>query len=43
MYCDVQHILACIRSLPSDSKSNPPNWGQLDEFVAKNFGEEVGQ
>ncbi|XP_015066516.1 vacuolar protein sorting-associated protein 54, chloroplastic-like [Solanum pennellii] len=43
MYCDVQHIIACIRSLPSDSKSNPPNWGQLDEFVAKNFGEEVGQ
>ncbi|XP_049384613.1 vacuolar protein sorting-associated protein 54, chloroplastic-like isoform X1 [Solanum stenotomum] len=43
MYCDVQHILACIRSLPSVSKSNPPNWGQLDEFVAKNFGEEVGQ
>ncbi|KAG5622001.1 hypothetical protein H5410_007219 [Solanum commersonii] len=43
MYCDVQHILACIRSLPSDSKSNPPNWGQLDEFVAKIFGEEVGQ
>ncbi|MCD7465187.1 Vacuolar protein sorting-associated protein 54 [Datura stramonium] len=43
MYCDVQHILACIRSLPSDSKSNPPNWGQLDEFVAKSFGEEVSQ
>lgn len=43
MYCDAQHILACIRSLPSDSKSNPPNWGQLDEFVANNFGEEVGE
>ncbi|CAN4080290.1 unnamed protein product [Withania somnifera] len=43
MYCDVQHILACIRSLPSDRKSNPRNWGQLDEFVAKNFGEEVSQ
>ncbi|XP_009602757.1 vacuolar protein sorting-associated protein 54, chloroplastic isoform X1 [Nicotiana tomentosiformis] len=43
MYRDVQHILGCIRSLPSDSKSSPPNWGQLDEFVAKNFGEEVGQ
>nr|XP_016440247.1 PREDICTED: vacuolar protein sorting-associated protein 54, chloroplastic-like [Nicotiana tabacum] len=43
MYCDVQHILGCIRSLPSDSKSSPPNWGQLDEFVAKKFGEEVSQ
>ncbi|KAM3361692.1 vacuolar protein sorting-associated protein 54, chloroplastic isoform X1 [Capsicum galapagoense] len=43
MYCDVQHILACIRSLPSDSKSNPPNWGQLDEFVAKNLGDEISQ
>ncbi|XP_060191814.1 vacuolar protein sorting-associated protein 54, chloroplastic-like [Lycium barbarum] len=43
MYRDVQHILGCIRSLPSDSKSNPPNWGQLDEFVAKKIGEEVSQ
>ncbi|KAK4347429.1 hypothetical protein RND71_033768 [Anisodus tanguticus] len=41
MYRDVQHILGCIRSLPTDSKSNPPNWGQLDEFVAKNFGEAI--
>ncbi|KAK6154814.1 hypothetical protein DH2020_009062 [Rehmannia glutinosa] len=40
--CDIQHLLGCIRSLPSDSssKSSPPNWGQLDEFLAQNFGSE---
>ncbi|GFP84196.1 vacuolar protein sorting-associated protein 54 chloroplastic [Phtheirospermum japonicum] len=43
--CDVQHLLGCIRSLPSDnsSKSIPPNWGQLDEFLAQNFGSESGE
>nr|GME14854.1 vacuolar protein sorting-associated protein 54, chloroplastic-like isoform X1 [Ipomoea batatas] len=43
MHRDIQHILGCIRSLPSDelSKSNPPNWGKLDEFVAQNFGAEA--
>ncbi|XP_019156224.1 PREDICTED: vacuolar protein sorting-associated protein 54, chloroplastic [Ipomoea nil] len=43
MHRDVQHILGCIRSLPSDelSKSNPPNWGKLDEFVEQNFGAEA--
>lgn len=40
---DVQHLLGCIRSLPSDSKSNPPNWGQLDEFLEQNFGAEASQ
>ncbi|KAM3343052.1 vacuolar protein sorting-associated protein 54, chloroplastic isoform X1 [Capsicum galapagoense] len=42
-YRDVQHLLGCIRSLPSDSKSNPLNWGQLDEFVEQNFGAEASQ
>ncbi|XP_059311477.1 vacuolar protein sorting-associated protein 54, chloroplastic-like [Lycium ferocissimum] len=42
-YRDVQHLLGCIRSLPSDSKSNPPNLGQLDEFVEQNFGAEASQ
>ncbi|OIT06622.1 PREDICTED: vacuolar protein sorting-associated protein 54, chloroplastic-like [Nicotiana attenuata] len=42
-YRDVQHLLGCIRSLPSDSKSNPPNWGQLDEFLAQNFCAEASQ
>ncbi|KAL3632342.1 hypothetical protein CASFOL_025326 [Castilleja foliolosa] len=45
IHCDVQHLLGCIRSLPSDSssKSSPPNWGQLDEFLAQNFGSESGE
>ncbi|MCD7462685.1 hypothetical protein HAX54_049100 [Datura stramonium] len=42
-YRDVQHLLGCIRSLPSDSKSSPPNWGQLDEFLEQNFGAEASQ
>ncbi|WMV14203.1 hypothetical protein MTR67_007588 [Solanum verrucosum] len=42
-YRDVQHLLGCIRSLPSDSKSNPPNWGQLDEFLEQNFDAEASQ
>ncbi|CAH9121800.1 unnamed protein product [Cuscuta epithymum] len=43
VYRDVQHILGCIRALPSDelNKSNPQNWGQLDEFVAQNFSAEA--
>ncbi|EPS66275.1 hypothetical protein M569_08500, partial [Genlisea aurea] len=35
--CDVEHLLGCIRSLPSSdgsSKSTPPNWGLLDELLA---------
>ncbi|KAK4421009.1 Vacuolar protein sorting-associated protein 54, chloroplastic [Sesamum alatum] len=43
--CDIQHILGCIRSLPSDnsSKSGPQNWGLLDEFLAQNVGSEPGE
>ncbi|KAK6796384.1 hypothetical protein RDI58_004085 [Solanum bulbocastanum] len=43
VYRDVQHLLGCIRSLPSDIKSNPPNWGQLDEFLEQNFDAEASQ
>ncbi|XP_015579547.1 vacuolar protein sorting-associated protein 54, chloroplastic isoform X1 [Ricinus communis] len=41
---DVEHILRCIRSLPTDnlSKSGTPNWGQLDEFLVQKFGAETG-
>ncbi|KAL0542563.1 hypothetical protein IC582_017632 [Cucumis melo] len=41
---DVKHILGCIRSLPCDdlSKSDIPNWGQLDEFLDQRFGSEAG-
>ncbi|GAA0148262.1 membrane traffic protein [Lithospermum erythrorhizon] len=41
---DVQHILGCIRSLPSDNpgQSNPPNFGQLDELLAQRFGTKDG-
>ncbi|OUZ99230.1 Vps54-like [Macleaya cordata] len=40
---DVQHVLACIRSLPSDifSKDGVPNSGQLDEFLLQKFGTEA--
>ncbi|KAH7837676.1 hypothetical protein Vadar_016584 [Vaccinium darrowii] len=40
LYRDIQHILGCIRSLPSDSPSGAhiPNWGKLDEFLAQRFG-----
>ncbi|CAI0393656.1 unnamed protein product [Linum tenue] len=42
LHRDVAQILGCIRSLPSDnnssSESSTPNWGQLDEFLAKKFG-----
>ncbi|KAL3522923.1 hypothetical protein ACH5RR_015757 [Cinchona calisaya] len=43
LYRDVQSLLRCIRSLPSGnwSDSSPPNWGQLDEFLAERFGKEV--
>ncbi|XP_057465271.1 vacuolar protein sorting-associated protein 54, chloroplastic isoform X2 [Actinidia eriantha] len=42
---DVQHILGCIRSLPSDNPSGAdiPNWGQLDEFLAQRFGPDGGE
>ncbi|KAL2467433.1 Vacuolar protein sorting-associated protein [Abeliophyllum distichum] len=45
LYCDIQHILGCIRSLPSVNlgESSPPNWGQLDEFLAQNFGTEASE
>uniref|UniRef100_A0A5B7C787 Vacuolar protein sorting-associated protein 54 C-terminal domain-containing protein n=1 Tax=Davidia involucrata TaxID=16924 RepID=A0A5B7C787_DAVIN len=45
LYRDIQHILGCIRTLPSDNLSKPgtPNWGQLDEFLAQRFGSEAGQ
>ncbi|KAL0907629.1 hypothetical protein M5K25_022048 [Dendrobium thyrsiflorum] len=38
LYRDVQVILGCIRKLPSDD-SNRENYGLLDEFLAKKFGE----
>lgn len=43
--CEIQHLLGCIRSLPSDnsSESSPPNWGALDEFLAEQFGSEAGE
>ncbi|KAL8161855.1 hypothetical protein V2J09_013344 [Rumex salicifolius] len=39
---DVDHILGCIRSLPSDiaSKDGVRNWGPLDEFFAQRFSTE---
>ncbi|XP_020247722.1 vacuolar protein sorting-associated protein 54, chloroplastic [Asparagus officinalis] len=42
---DVQHILGCIRKLPSDnsSKDGVPNYGLLDEFLAERFGPEEAQ
>ncbi|XP_050221650.1 vacuolar protein sorting-associated protein 54, chloroplastic isoform X2 [Mercurialis annua] len=44
LHRDIKHILGCIRSLPTDnsSKSNTPNWGQLDEFLVQKFGAETG-
>ncbi|XP_021725758.1 vacuolar protein sorting-associated protein 54, chloroplastic-like [Chenopodium quinoa] len=45
LYRDVQHILGCIRSLPTDiaSKSGVANWGHLDEFLAQRFDSEGDQ
>ncbi|KAK1384786.1 Vps54 domain-containing protein [Heracleum sosnowskyi] len=45
MYHDLQHILGCIRSLPSDDLNNSqtPNWGKLDEFLVQKFGGEDSQ
>ncbi|XP_020084503.1 vacuolar protein sorting-associated protein 54, chloroplastic [Ananas comosus] len=42
---DVQHILGCIRKLPSEhsSKDGVPNYGLLDEFLAEKFGAKVSQ
>ncbi|XP_021298421.1 vacuolar protein sorting-associated protein 54, chloroplastic isoform X2 [Herrania umbratica] len=44
LHRDIKHILACIRSLPSDNLNNSatPNWGQLDEFLVQRFGAEAG-
>ncbi|KAG5516024.1 hypothetical protein RHGRI_036913 [Rhododendron griersonianum] len=44
LFRDIQHILGCIRSLPSDNPSGAviPNWGQLDEFLAQRFGPDAG-
>ncbi|RDX85864.1 Vacuolar protein sorting-associated protein 54, chloroplastic, partial [Mucuna pruriens] len=43
LYRDIKHILQCIRSLPLGdlSKSDTPNWGQLDEFLVKRFGNDA--
>lgn len=45
MYRDLQHILGCIRSLPSNDLDNSetPNWGKLDEFLVQRFGGKDGQ
>lgn len=45
LYRDVQHILACIRSLPTDylSEDGTPNPGQLDKFLLQRFGREAHQ
>lgn len=45
LYRDVQHILACIRSLPTDylSEDGTPNPGQLDKFLLQRFGREAQQ
>ncbi|KAK1368153.1 Vps54 domain-containing protein [Heracleum sosnowskyi] len=42
LYCDLQHILGCIRSLPSDDLNNSeiPNRGKLDDFIVQKFGGE---
>ncbi|XP_057546411.1 vacuolar protein sorting-associated protein 54, chloroplastic isoform X2 [Amaranthus tricolor] len=42
---DIQHILGCIRTLPTDiaSKSGVANWGHLDELLAQKFGSEGDQ
>ncbi|KAE9461489.1 hypothetical protein C3L33_06607, partial [Rhododendron williamsianum] len=44
LFRDIQHILGCIRSLPSDNPSGAviPNRGQLDEFLAQRFGPDAG-
>lgn len=45
LHRDVEHILGCIRSLPSDiaSKDGVTNWGPLDEFFAQRFSSEDSQ
>lgn len=45
LYRDIKHILQCIRSLPSGdlSKSDTPNWGQLDVFLVQRFGNDAVQ
>ncbi|KAK1266372.1 hypothetical protein QJS04_geneDACA000203 [Acorus gramineus] len=41
LYQDIQHILQCVRALPSDnfSRDGVPNYGQLDDFLAQRLGE----
>ncbi|XP_042408605.1 vacuolar protein sorting-associated protein 54, chloroplastic-like [Zingiber officinale] len=41
---DIQHILGCIRKLPSDSleKASAPNFGLLDELLEEKYGTKVG-
>ncbi|XXG84800.1 hypothetical protein AAC387_Pa11g0026 [Persea americana] len=45
LYRDIQHILGCIHSLPSDksSKGDVPNKGPLDELLVQRFGAEASQ
>ncbi|XP_062225215.1 vacuolar protein sorting-associated protein 54, chloroplastic-like [Phragmites australis] len=42
---DIQHILACIRKLPTEnfSAETIQNYGLLDEFLAENFGTKVDE
>ncbi|KAF5196374.1 Vacuolar protein sorting-associated protein 54 protein, partial [Thalictrum thalictroides] len=44
LYQDTQHILGCIRSLPSDNinEDGLPNSGKLDEFMLQRFGTVAG-
>jgi len=43
LYKDVQHILACIHSLPTDyvSQDGTPTYGELDKFLLQRFGKEA--
>eukprot|EP01018_Ginkgo_biloba_P033615 Gb_03763 [translate_table: standard] len=45
LYRDIQHILACIRALPTDylSKDGTPNPGELDEFLLQRFEKQANQ
>lgn len=43
LYYDIQHILACIRGLPSDAvdSSNVQKPGELDEFLRQRYGNDA--
>ncbi|KAK9099754.1 hypothetical protein Scep_023184 [Stephania cephalantha] len=43
LYQDLQHILGCIHSLPTDDvdEDGVPNKGKLDEFLLQKFGTET--